>query len=369
MNSSFNFTDVITIIGIVQGLFIGISLFMLRFFKNQSNKYFAICILGVTTLIFFGWWDTDEPFKKVIWSVRWELMTPIALFTYFIKELKHPFDGKPWLKLLYLPFIIFSSISLSLSFDCRLGIYELSFFQNSEGLKFYTNMISYFSKLFNFGIIIWLYVLVVFNKKLSRNKKKWLKEICIASFILVSLWSLVSLLYDLFDIDIWILFWPGLSLVLLWICYKGVFQLKLLDHHDEIHSLLTKKKSLVSVTNRKKNPDKNTHLVKLDSLMAKQELFKNPDLSRARVAEQLKLSNGYLSQLLSNELKTNFTDYINKHRVELAKKMLSNLVFDKYSIEAVGIEAGFKSKSAFYKAFQKFVGQSPGAFKKEIRLV
>ncbi|WP_344820962.1 AraC family transcriptional regulator [Aquimarina gracilis] len=39
-------------------------------------------------------------------------------------------------------------------------------------------------------------------------------------------------------------------------------------------------------------------------------------------------------------------------------------VFHKYSVEAIGLEAGFKSKSAFYSTFKASLGMSPGAFRK-----
>jgi len=55
---------------------------------------------------------------------------------------------------------------------------------------------------------------------------------------------------------------------------------------------------------------------------------------------------------------------VNDYRIEAAKKLLHNPTFNKYVIEAIGMEVGFKSKSAFYKAFNASLGMSPGMFRK-----
>ena len=44
--------------------------------------------------------------------------------------------------------------------------------------------------------------------------------------------------------------------------------------------------------------------------------------------------------------------------------MLLDATFDQYSLVALGMEAGFKSKSAFYAAFKKQTNMTPAAFLK-----
>jgi len=51
---------------------------------------------------------------------------------------------------------------------------------------------------------------------------------------------------------------------------------------------------------------------------------------------------------------------VNLFRIEAAKKLLQ--ANSKLTIEAIGQECGFKSKSSFYSAFKKRTGTTPSKF-------
>lgn len=83
-----------------------------------------------------------------------------------------------------------------------------------------------------------------------------------------------------------------------------------------------------------------------------------------KTAEALELSQGHLSKIINTELDVSFKDYINALRVEEAKSYLSDGDFSNYTLVAIGLEAGFNSKSAFNASFKKITGQTPSQFKK-----
>ena len=60
---------------------------------------------------------------------------------------------------------------------------------------------------------------------------------------------------------------------------------------------------------------------------------------------------------------TNFNNYINSFRVEYAKELLVTNKFSNLSIEGIGIEAGFHSKSTFYAAFKKIENTTPAQYR------
>jgi AraC-like DNA-binding protein len=59
----------------------------------------------------------------------------------------------------------------------------------------------------------------------------------------------------------------------------------------------------------------------------------------------------------------NFNEWVNNYRVDKALEILQDKKNDHFSIEGVGIDSGFKSRSAMYTAFKKKTGQSPGNFR------
>lgn len=65
-----------------------------------------------------------------------------------------------------------------------------------------------------------------------------------------------------------------------------------------------------------------------------------------------------LTEVLNSHMGFNFFQYINMYRVEAVKEMLSDPK-NNYSIEAIGYECGFASKSAFYSVFKKMTQTTP----------
>ena len=70
------------------------------------------------------------------------------------------------------------------------------------------------------------------------------------------------------------------------------------------------------------------------------------------MATELGITEGHLSQLVNKELNKSITQFINEYCISKAKKLLCDKTFDKFSIKAIDLEAGFKSRSAFYNIFK-----------------
>ena len=101
---------------------------------------------------------------------------------------------------------------------------------------------------------------------------------------------------------------------------------------------------------------------KLRKLMAEQTPYFNPELKLGDVATELNVSPHQLSQVLNDNLKTNFNQFVNQFRVQAATEMISTKPH--ITLEAIGLESGFKSKSAFYAAFKAIHNQTPAQFKR-----
>ena len=127
--------------------------------------------------------------------------------------------------------------------------------------------------------------------------------------------------------------------------------------------LNTRKKSvfLLHTTSQKIDPDKSEALLlKLEDLFLAQDLYTQPSLKCAEVAQRLGVPAYQLSQTVNESTGENFNQYVNVHRIEAAKELLRTR--PELTIEAVGLECGFKSKSSFYAAFKKNTGTTPSKF-------
>jgi AraC-like DNA-binding protein len=104
---------------------------------------------------------------------------------------------------------------------------------------------------------------------------------------------------------------------------------------------------------------------RLSSLMEKEELFLNNDLNLPAVAEKLGISIHETSFLINETTKDNFYNFINKYRVDEAKKLLASTKMDELNIVGIAFASGFSSKTTFNTTFKKMVGISPSQYSKE----
>ena len=100
----------------------------------------------------------------------------------------------------------------------------------------------------------------------------------------------------------------------------------------------------------------------LQLAMVKDKLFLNDSLTIHYLATTLNTNSKYLSQLINTEFNKSFVVFINEFRIDESKKLLLNDVNKHLTIESIGYEAGFKSKSAFNTAFKKNTGETPSSF-------
>ncbi|UOY06781.1 AraC family transcriptional regulator [Muricauda sp. SCSIO 64092] len=95
-----------------------------------------------------------------------------------------------------------------------------------------------------------------------------------------------------------------------------------------------------------------------------QELYKDPNLTLAKLAGHLGWPINTLSTTINKTLKINFNDLINKNRIEAFKRLTLDPKSKKYSILGLGQEVGFSSKASFYRVFKKETGMTPSEYLK-----
>lgn len=354
--------ELIIIASSLIGYFLSIALVASPFYKSHANNYLSFSLFLLATLSVIGWNDAQYGILELLSNFTLELLFPVTLFTYFLIHLKHKYLKRKWFRWLYIPFI--------LSVIIEIAVIVLKF-----GFEFYSQTLDdiifdikdVFAITYNILLIIYARRLIKKSETISDTKKHWL--LCLNFFILciISVWLLSNIELYIFNSEyITNLMWLLLSTLLWWVLYYGVFKLQLVVQKDEIHNYLDSEK--IASDSTKTNTDYNELseiITKLYILMDEAELYKNPLLSRLDLAKKLGVSEGHLSKIVNQELNKSIIQFVNDYRVESAKRLLHNPVFNKYSVEAIGMESGFKSKSAFYSAFKNSLHISPGAYRKQ----
>ena len=85
------------------------------------------------------------------------------------------------------------------------------------------------------------------------------------------------------------------------------------------------------------------------------------DISEARVASEIGLSQYYFSKLFNAYTEMSFPDYLSGIRVQNAINLLVN---EKLSITECAFMAGFQSTTRFNKVFREITGTTPREYRK-----
>ena len=89
------------------------------------------------------------------------------------------------------------------------------------------------------------------------------------------------------------------------------------------------------------------------------QIYMDPDITLDKLAESLKILPRDLSSLINRHFGVNFYEFINRYRIEEAKRMLTSEKYRATTITDIYLKVGFNSKSVFYTFFKKLEGMTP----------
>lgn len=91
------------------------------------------------------------------------------------------------------------------------------------------------------------------------------------------------------------------------------------------------------------------------------EVYLDPELTLQKTAVFLQLPKYKLTQSIKEQGYSSFYSFVNYYRVERSKKLLEGLP-SAYVVESVISDAGFKSRSTFFRVFKELTGITPGQY-------
>ncbi len=362
----------ITTLTIVFSIALALTILYKPFLKSSANKFFAYAILIVALLMSImvlyelRFFETYDVFI-IIYEIEWLFLFPVFIFFFYVKKTAYNFHNYQSLKLLYVPFLFSVILNVINVLERDFGLLTIKnpvLLRIRDQLFFFENSFIY---LFNFFILGWLFFIL--KQQDNQENLKWLRRLLVFILSLMLIWIsfnfVESVIFDKSTNIFGSILSVGLSTLIYWISYHVIYRDKLTAEAIEINVLITSNPLKISKT---EHPDhqklSNPHLEKFEKLLAQHFIYRDPNLTRESVADLLGISPGYLSQLITLSDSKNFSSYINRFRVKEVKQMLCDSTFNKYNIESIGLEAGFSSKTTFYKTFKKLTGLTPSAFKK-----
>jgi AraC-like DNA-binding protein len=190
-----------------------------------------------------------------------------------------------------------------------------------------------------------------FSLSAGNNEKGWSKEPLHFSF---------SIKYRLP--------WQEMALFIFIACLAVsiVVALKILDRRNkEKHMMRIFKDDERYKTSGLKAKLVRKHMLQLLTLMEEEKLYLDPELSVTKLARCLGLAKEHISQIINQQFYMNFNQFLNKYRIEEAKKRLKDPKENQYVVLKIAYDVGFNSKSTFNTAFKKFTGMSPSQFREK----
>ncbi len=352
-----NIINEINLIALLQGMFIGVFFIInSKVKKNRYNLLFGLFIIAYSA----------------------ELVISLLNKIHFIEL--YP-------RLEYLP-VNFSFLSLPLFylyvknisvFDIKFKDYKIlipgliEFIFNSSLFIFYTESVSYNNYLIIYNILFILYNYYILKLIIRLEKKhnniiyeqyssieglslKWCKNTAIVFLFFLLIISISSFfnmitLNDSLILDI--IFSIINIFIIYWLSIKALEQ-KIVR---SLFNFLPPKKNDTTELLNETDINKDFKLIELNILNKK--LYKIADLTILILSKYIDIHPKRISKAINYKTNKNFNNYINTFRINEAKKMLTDDNFNYLSIEGIGYEAGFKSKSAFYNSFKEITGLTP----------
>jgi len=369
-----NFWEIIVLLSLVQGVVFGIIFFNSKLlFHSENNKFlalsiFLLSIIGLDELLETNEINEQYYLLELLGSdVPWHLLFYVPMFIYFLKSTNHPLSANKKLWWLNAPFLLYLLFNLIIDLQVDFHLIDWTIIKEWQGAIYSSE---YFLSMLYTTVLCGLSFFVISNSSISKEEKKWLQSIWFFNAAILAIWIVAEFMpddiYNNWNGEITYPVWISFSVFIFWLTFKGLYQLELAKDKSAIQKIMNGQQ-FVKSEKPKVSPNGHSpleeHYVSFIQLLESEKLYLNPDLSREDIAEKLGISPSYLTQAITSAGDENLTTIINQYRVNTVKKMLADSSFQAFSIAAIGLEAGFKSKSAFYNSFKKETGITPNQFK------
>ena len=133
-------------------------------------------------------------------------------------------------------------------------------------------------------------------------------------------------------------------------------------NNDQLFKMIDDKPVKSKVDKRQLESDWNA----IESVILLNKWYLKKGIAIEELANELKIPSRDLSFLINFHKNERYQDYINRLRIQHVTDQLKNKTTDTMTIEAIGNEAGFGSRSTFFAVFKKHMGCTPKEYLKKL---
>ena len=154
-----------------------------------------------------------------------------------------------------------------------------------------------------------------------------------------------------------------------WLAKERQFSKRIAEQEKQLQELIGKAGAVDGgrYSGSSLNKDSQQELFgRLERLMQNDQVYKNSLFTREKMAELLGTNRTYLSQTINEQTGLTFTHYMNKYRIEEARRILADPQ-DDTPIKAIAADLGFSSVTTFYTLFKAAVQMSTDQYRKHAR--
>lgn len=357
--------EIIGWIGFAQGLFAALLMFAKK--EQELSDRILSGWLVLFALEFLTCALDHRIFGYSLFSSSFLLFNP-ALFIYTRSLIEKKFKLK-WVMLLHLlPFIVFEI----LAYITKTQFTFKNFFQVDSGFGFrllmaistIVSLVVYFSSIV---VNLYRYRMNLLNEKSNIDKEQNLNWLMFVTLFYISyslLAGIQGFIFVFLGVGADALSYYNYSILLLLIyiiSFYGLYQkqIEIKTEPGEPQETIAYKNSILT------SETKQIIKEKILQYFEKEQAYLNPNLNMDLLSEEINFPKYQITEVLNIEIGKNFFQFVNSYRIEAVKKMLLEPKL-KYSIEAIGYECGFNSKSSFYTVFKKITGKTPAAFRESV---
>lgn len=103
---------------------------------------------------------------------------------------------------------------------------------------------------------------------------------------------------------------------------------------------------------------------KIESHFETNQPFLSNEYTLGSLSQEVEIPKHLLSSIFSTQFQMSFSDYVNSHRIEQAKRMLND--HSHLTVASIAYDCGFNTLSSFNQAFKKFVKTTPSKYRQRM---